>query len=108
MLLGKPVESDKWISGVTTSQGSGRYAVRVYFMGEVYKVIINAVDIKSFLDDMTRNKVTRFKTVFIDKESLHYGIDEKQTEILEVDGRKVKEAGDRIVFEDTGEEVVFH
>lgn len=107
MLLGKPIESDRWIGGVKTSQGDGRYAVRVLFMGGWYKVIINAVDIKMFLQDMTRNNVTRFKTVFIDKGSMHYGIDEEKTEILEVDGRKVIEIDGKVVFEDTKEPVNF-
>lgn len=107
MLLGKPIESDRWIGGVKTSQGDGRYAVRVLFMGGWYKVIINAVDIKMFLQDMTRNNVTRLKTVFIDKGSMHYGIDEEKTEILEVDGRKVIEIDGKVVFEDTKEPVNF-
>ena len=56
---------------------------------------------------MTKNKVTRLKTVFIDKGSMHYGIDEEQTEILEVEGRKVIEQDGKVVFEDTGAEVEF-
>ena len=107
-LLKKPVECLRWVPNVKTSQGDGRYAVRVKFMGDTYKVIVNAVDIKIFFADMTKNKVTRLKTVFIDKGSMHYGIDEEQTEILEVDGRKVIEKEDKVVFEDTGEEVKFN
>ena len=106
-LLKKPVECLRWVPNVKTSQGEGRYAVRVRFMGDTYKVIVNAIDIKIFFADMTKNKVTRLKTVFIDKGSMHYGIDEEQTEILEVEGRKVIEQDGKVVFEDTGAEVEF-
>lgn len=107
LLLGKPVETDKWIANIKTSQGEGRYAVRVIFMGDTYKLIVNAAEIKTFFADMTRNKVTRLRTVFIDRGSMHYGIDEEQTEILEVDGRKVEEDNGKVVFSDTKEEVSF-
>lgn len=107
MLLNKPVESDKWVANIKTSQGDGRYAVRVLFMGDTYKLIVNAVEIKNFLQDMTRNNVTRFKTVFIDRGSMHYGIDEQQTEILEVQGRRITEKDGKAVFADTGEAVSF-
>ena len=107
MLLNKPVESDKWVAGIKTSQGEGRYAVRVLFMGDTYKLIVNAVEIKNFLQDMTRNHVTRFRTVFIDNGSMHYGVDYTKTEILEVDGRKIVELNGKAVFADTQEPVEF-
>lgn len=107
LLLGKPVEVDKWIPNIKTSQGDGRYAVRVIFMGETYKLIVNASEIKTFLADLTNNKVTRFKTVFVDRGSMHYGIDEDRTDILEIDSRKVTEHDGKVVFDDTKEIVSF-
>lgn len=107
MLLTKPVEVDKWYANIKTSQGDGRYALRVHFMGDTYKLIVNAAEIKTFLTDMTKNKVTKFKTVFIDRGSMRYGIDDEQTDILEVDGRKVTEEDGKVVFEDTNEIVSF-
>lgn len=107
MLLTKPVEVDKWYANIKTSQGDGRYALRVHFMGDTYKLIVNAAEIKTFLADMTRNKVTRFKTVFIDRGSMRYGIDEEKTDILEVNGRTVIEENGNVVFEDTKEIVSF-
>ena len=107
MLLNKVIETDKWVSGVKTSQGEGRYAVRVLFMGDTYKLIANAVDIKTFFADMTRNHVTRLRTAFVDNGNMHYGVDYTRTEILEVDGRKVTEKDGIAVFEDTGEAVQF-
>lgn len=89
------------------AQGDGRYALRVHFMGDTYKLIVNAAEIKTFLADMTRNKVTRFKTVFIDRGSMRYGIDEEKTDILEVNGRTVIEENGDVVFEDTKEIVSF-
>ena len=107
MLLTKPVEVDKWFANIKTSQGDGRYALRVHFMGDTYKLIVNAAEIKTFLADMTKNKVTKFKAVFIDRGSMRYGIDDEQTDILEVDGRKVTEEDGKVVFEDTHEIVSF-
>ena len=107
VILGKPVECDKWVGGVKTSQGPGRYAMRILFMGEWYKLIVNAVDIKTFLQDLEKSNVTRFKTVFIDLGSLHYALDETQTEILEVGGRKVFEKDGKVLFEDNKEVVNF-
>lgn len=109
ILLNKPVEIERWITGIKTSQGPGRYALKLDFMGASYKLIINAVEIKSFLDDMKKNGVTRVKTVFIDRGGMHYGIDYDKTEILEVHGRRVKlgDDGATVVYEDNGEPVVF-
>lgn len=38
---------------------------------------------------------------------MRYGIDEEQTDILEIDGRKVIEENGNVVFEDTKEIVSF-
>ena len=107
-VLGKSVEIERWVKGVKTSQGDGRYALKIKFMGDTYKLFVNAVDIKNFLDDMERNKVTRIQTVFIDKGSLHYAVDEERTDILEVAGRAVTERDGEAVFADNGEKVVFN
>lgn len=108
MLLGKPVECRRWIGNISTSHGEKRYAVLVFFMGEEYKLIVNSADIKSLLEDMTRNKVTRFRTVFVDRGQMRYGADLAQTEIMEVDGRAVEELGGEVVFSDTKEKVLFN
>lgn len=106
-LLGKQVEVDKWIPNIKTSHGDGRYALRVRFMGDTYKLIVNAGEIKDFLADMTKNSVTRIKTVFTDRGSMHYGVELEATEILEVNSRKIVEKQGVVVFEDTGEKVIF-
>lgn len=108
MLLGKLVECLRWIGNISTSHGEGRYAVLVRFMGEEYKLIVNSADIKNVLEDMTRNKVTRFSTVFTDKGQMHYGVDFGKTDILEVDSRTVEEVDGKAVFSDTKEEIKFN
>ena len=52
--------------------------------------------------------VTRFKTMFYDKGGLHYSYREENTEILEVNGRRVDERDGKVVFADTGELVNFN
>ena len=105
---GRAVECDRCLRGIKTSHGEGRYALRVRFMGDWYKLIVNSADIKVFFDDMLRNKVTRLMVAFKDDGSKHYKVNEELTEILEVDGRKVTECDGKAVFEDTGEEVTFN
>ena len=107
MLLNKPVEICQVVRNVRTSQGAGRYAVKVIFMGEPYKLIVNAVGIKSFLDDMERQNVTKVKTTFVDMGALHYDIDLSRTEILEVDGKAIEEKDGKVVFAGTDETVNF-
>lgn len=108
ILLDKPVECLRWIGNITTSHGGGRYAIEVLFMGERYKLIVNSSDIKTLLEDITRNKVTRFKTVFTDKGQMHYMAKLDCTEVVEVDGRAIEELDGKVVFSDTKEEVLFH
>ena len=107
LILGKRVVVDKIVSGIKTKQGEGRYALRVQFMCDSYKLIVNAVDIKNFLSDMERCHVTKFSTVFVDNGSMHYSVDEKETDIIEVCGRTVKEQDGHIIYEDDGTEVIF-
>lgn len=108
MLLGKTVEVDRCVTGLTTSHGADRYALHVHFMGEWYKLIVNSVDIKMFFDSMQKNHVTLIKTVFIDTGGMHYKVDESRTEILEVNHRKVEERDGKVVYSDTGEKVMFN
>ncbi len=105
---GQTVEVDKWLTGIRTTHGDDRYALRVLFSGQWYKLIVNAVEIKCFFDDMTKNNVTRLRTAFCDKGSNKYGIVEDKTEILEIGGRKVEEKDGKVVFSDTKEEVMFN
>ena len=107
MLLSRPVEVMRWVKNIKTSQGEGRYALLVQFMGAEYKLIVNSIHIKNFLDDMERNNVTRVKTVFVDQGSYRYNIDENNTEILEVDGRRVIEKDGESVYADTEEIITF-
>ena len=105
---GQPVECDRCLRGIKTSHGDGRYALRVKFMGELYKLIVNSVDIKNFFDDMLRNKVTRLMIAFKDEGNKHYIVNTELVDILEVENRKVIEDNGKIVFEDTNEEVSFN
>lgn len=109
MIGGRPIEVRQVVKNVTTANGSGRYVLRIIFMGGEYKFIANASEIKTFCDDMEKNKVTKFKTVFFDRGGKKYGVDVEKTEILEVEGRCVEESPEgKIIFSDTKEEVLFN
>ena len=105
-----PVEVRRVVKDVKTSHGENRYAVEIFFMGDTWKLIINSCNIKTFLNDMERQHITRIKTAFIDTGGKHYDVDMNRTEILEVNNRAIEveldstgvETG-RIVYSDTKE-----
>jgi len=109
MVLGRSVEVRQVVKGIKTANGENRYALRILFMGGEYKLIANAAPIKCFCDDMERNGVTKFRTVFYDRGGRKYDVDTDRTEILEVDGRAVEEAADGgMIYSDTREEIKFN
>lgn len=109
LINGKAVEVRQVVRGIKTVNGDNRYALRLLFMGGEYKFIVNAAEIKTFCDDMERNNVTKYKTVFIDRGGNKYGVDLAQTEILEVNGRTVEETEDgNVVYSDTKDLVEFN
>ena len=105
MVIGKSVTVTRWIKGIRTSQGEGRYGLEVLFMGSYYKLIVNSVDIKHLVDEMERAGVTRFTTVFYDKGGLKYSYREDDTAIDEMHGKAVEERDGKMVYASTGEEV---
>lgn len=106
MVLGKPVAVTKMLEHVSTSHGKERMALQVNVLGGTFKLIVNASGIKSFCQDMLRNKVTRFSTVFVDRGGRRYDVDHDQTEILEIDGRAIEEVDGEVRFSDTKEIVL--
>lgn len=107
-LFGNVVVIKEWLKNITTSKGPGRYALIIAWAGREWKLIVNSIEIKSFLDDMDASGVTELSTVFVDRGNYHYGIDESQTEILKVNNRPVEQLEDgTVVYSDTKEEVIF-
>jgi len=107
MILDNLIECDKWVKNFQTSQGTGRYALRIKYLDKWYKLIVNAIDIKNLISDFEKAGVTRFRTKFIDKGGKRYSFDEECTEIIEVHGRVVAEKDGICIFADDGSEVVF-
>ena len=95
-----------WAKGITTKHGKGRYAVNIIFAGEHYKLIVNASEIKTFIDSLERNKVTLAETVFYEN-SKTYCVDYAKTSIIEVDGREIEERNGKSYFKGTDEEISF-
>ena len=95
-----------WAKGITTKHGKGRYAINIIFAGEHYKLIINASEIKMFIDSLERNKVTLSETVFYEN-SKTYCVDYAKTSIIEVEGREIEERNGKSYFKGTDEEISF-
>jgi len=109
VILGQPVVVSEWVSGVKTSHGDGRMALRIEFNRNSYKLIVNAAPVKTLIADLERHGVTRFETVFTERGANKYDMDENRTTILAVNGRDVEEGGDGCaVYSDTKEKVVFN
>lgn len=109
MVLGKRVVVKKIVCGIKTNHGSGRMALEIELMGGTYKLIVNAGNIKSLCEDMRKNNVTKFATVFIDKGGRRYDTDHEQTEILAVGGRDIEADEEGYpVYSDTKEKVTFN
>lgn len=107
-VLDKPIRITDWARDITTKQGGGRYALDVFFMGDGYKLIVNATEIKAFIDSLERNKVTLAETVFYDKGNKIYCVDYNRTNIIEVDGREIEERNGKTYFKGTDEEILFN
>ena len=107
VIFDKPVEVLRWVKNITTAHGTGRYAIIISFMGAEYKIIINSFEVKQRLDTFEQNGVTRFRTVFFQRCKQHYAMKDDETEIIEINHRKVIEKDGEIVFADNNEKVVF-
>ena len=82
---------------------------KLWYWGGTYKLIVNAGNIKSLCEDMRKNNVTKFATVFIDKGGRRYDTDHEQTEILAVGGRDIEADEEGYpVYSDTKEKVTFN
>lgn len=109
MVLDKRIVVRKVVSGIKTGHGDGRMALEIELMGGVYKLIVNAANIKQLCEDMKRNNVSRFATVFVDKGGRRYDVNLDQTEILAVGGRDIEaDADGNPVFADNKEKVMFN
>jgi hypothetical protein len=109
VIIGKEIEVVEWVKGIKTTHGVGRYVLHIVFYGSHHKWITNAAPIKTFIDEMDKQVVTRFMTVVIDKGNMHYDFDYDRTYILSVNGRDIEENEEGIaVYSDTKEEVKFN
>lgn len=107
-LIGKTVVCKEWYSGIRTKFGPGRYILRIEWGEDEWKLTVNSISIKAFIDDMNKHGVTKFKTAFADCGGGRFEIIEDRTEILEVNHRPVEQLEDgTVVYSDTQEEVLF-
>lgn len=107
VLKDKPIRICDWAKGITTKHGKGRYALNIIFAGEHYKLIVNAGEIKTFVDSLERNNVTLAETVFYDGGNKTFCVDYTKTTIIEVDGREIEERDGKTYFKGTEEEISF-
>ena len=100
LVKNNPVVVEDWIWNVKTSHGPNRMAAQIVLYGNRLKLIINAAPIKEFFKDMETMHVTKFSTVFTEKEAHKYDIDRLKTEVLEIDHQQVMELNGVVVYSD--------
>lgn len=102
MILNQQVDVIDVESGIETKHGDGRVLLIIRIYDKTSKLFMNS-PIKSLFVDLRSKGVTKMSTCFIDRGGKHYEIDEANTSILEINGRKVVSKDGVAVFEDNGQ-----
>lgn len=101
VILNSEIDVLDWEKDVSTSQGNGRWVLLVRFHEKEYRVIINSMRIKNFIDNLEKHNVTSFHTVMIDRSgNKHYDFDFNKTTILTVDGSEISEENGEIIYKE--------
>ena len=92
MILNKEIEVLDWEKDIKTSQGKGRWVLLIKAFGEKYKLIINSIRIKNFIERLEEKGITSFSTMLVDRTgNKHYDFDFDRTMILSINGNKIKD-----------------
>lgn len=91
----------EWEKDIRTSQGSGRWVLLIRFHEKEYRLIINSIRIKNFIETLEEHNVTSFRTVMTDRSgNKHYDFDYDRTSILSISGSDVYEKDGEIIHKD--------
>ncbi len=99
VVLNDEIDILDWEKNVRTSQGSGRWVLLIRFHSKDYRLIINSMRIKNFIEALEEHSVTAFRTVMVDRSgNKHYDFDYDRTMVLSVDGVEVSEENGEIIY----------
>lgn len=104
VILNDLIDVLDWQKDVNTSHGSGRWVLLIRFHEKEYRIIINSMRIKNFIEKLEEKEITSFRTMMIDRSgNKHYDFDFDRTSILSVKGKNINEVNGKIVYEDNNE-----
>ena len=99
VVLNDVIDILDWEKDICTSQGSGRWVLLIRFHEKEYRLIINSMRIKNFIEKLEDHAITSFRTVMVDRSgNKHYDFDYDRTAVLTVDGVQVKEENGEITY----------
>lgn len=79
-----------WEKDVETSHGTGRWVLLIKYHERDYKLIINSMKMKSFIQRLEEMRITSFRTMIVDKTgNRHYDFDFDKTEALTINGEPI-------------------
>lgn len=86
------IEVLDWEKDIETSHGAGRWVLLIQYHEREYKLIINSMKMKAFLERLEEANVTSFRTKIVDKAgNRHYDFDYDSTEVLTINGQPANE-----------------
>ncbi|MFA5650006.1 MAG: reverse transcriptase domain-containing protein [Proteiniphilum sp.] len=90
IVLNKMIQVLDWEKNIETRQGKGRWVLLVQMFDTQYRLIINSVRLKSFIEELEENKVTSFETMMVDRSgNKHYDFDFDRTRILTINNKEI-------------------
>lgn len=91
MVINETIDIVDWEKGITTRQGEDRWVLLVKFHDKRYRLIINSLRLKNFIEMLEEKNVTAFRSKIIDRAgNKHYDFDFDKTEVLAIKGESVE------------------
>lgn len=107
VILNDVIDILDWEKDICTSQGSGRWVLLIKFHEKEYRLIINSIRIKNFIEKLEEHRITSFRTVMVDRSgNKHYDLDYDRTIVLAVNGENVEEENGEITYKTKSNEKV--
>ena len=87
MVINETIDIVDWEKGITTRQGEDRWVLLVKFHDKRYRLIINSLRLKNFIEMLEEKNVTAFRSKIIDRAgNKHYDFDFDNTTVLTING----------------------
>ena len=87
VVLNETIDVVDWEKGIRTRQGEDRWVLLIKYHGKGYRLIINSLRLKNFIEMLEEKNVTSFRSRIIDRAgNKHYDFDFDNTTVLTING----------------------